>query len=154
MPGDNDALQMKLYEGKYRQSVFDFTDACFAELGKKFEPEGRHYFYNDIENEFEVFYCMLDQERVVGTIALKKLDDNIVELKAMYLDKDYRGQGLGRRLINAVIDEAKTRGFKSVVLDSMSKYKDALRLYEKCGFKNTERYNDNVYADVFMRLDL
>ena len=52
------------------------------------------------------------------------------------------------------IDEAKTRGFKSMVLDSMSKYKEALRLYEKCGFRNTERFNDNVYADVFMKLDL
>ena len=39
-------------------------------------------------------------------------------------------------------------------LDSMSKYEDALRLYEKAGFRRIERYNDNVHADVFMRLDL
>ena len=49
---------------------------------------------------------------------------------------------------------AKNLGYKSMVLDSMSKYKEALRLYEKCGFKNTERFNDNVYADVFMKLEL
>ena len=52
------------------------------------------------------------------------------------------------------ISEAKRLGYKSIVLDSMSQYKSALKLYEKTGFKNTERYNDNIYADVFMRLDL
>ena len=83
----------------------------------------------------------------------RKFDDYTVELKAMYLDRDYRGKGLGRRLMDKAVDEAKRLGFKSIVLDSMSSYKDALRLYEKTGFKMTERYNDNVYADVFMRLD-
>lgn len=43
------------YKREYRQSVFDFTDNCFRELGKKFEPNGRHYFYNDIETYFDVF---------------------------------------------------------------------------------------------------
>ena len=142
------------YDAAYKQRVFDFTDRCFEELGKKFEPEGRHYFYNDIEKTFEVFYCLVDEEKVIGTVALKRIDDYTVELKALYLDKSYRGQHLGSRLIKVAIDEAKTRGFKSMVLDSMSKYKEALHLYEKCGFRNTERFNDNVYADVFMKLDL
>ena len=61
---------------------------------------------------------------------------------------------MGSRLINVAIDEARKLGYKSIVLDSMSKYKEALRLYEKCGFKNTERFNDNIYADVFMKTDL
>ncbi len=147
-------MELVQYKEEYKQLVFDFTDNCFAELGKKFEPEGRHYFYNDIENAFEAFYCLIDGEKVIGTVALKKIDDYTVELKALYLDKTYRGQHLGSRLIKAAIDEAKALGFKSVVLDSMSKYKEALRLYEKCGFKNTERFNDNVYADVFMKLEL
>lgn len=147
------AIELIPYNDSYKQQVFDFTCTCFEELGKKFEPSGRHSFYNDIDNEFEVFFCLVDQEKVIGTVALKKVDDYTVELKAMYLDRDYRGKGLGRRLMDKAVDEAKRLGFKSIVLDSMSQYKDALRLYEKTGFKMTERYNDNVYADVFMRLD-
>lgn len=147
-------INLIFYDASYKQRVFDFTDRCFEELGKKFEPEGRHYFYNDIEKSFESFYCMTDEEKVIGTVALKKVDAYTVELKALYLDKAYRGQHLGSRLIKTAIDEAKTRGFKSMVLDSMSQYKEALRLYEKCGFRNTERFNDNAYADVFMRLEL
>ena len=147
-------MELVQYKEEYKQRVFDFTDRCFEELGKKFEPEGRHYFYNDIEKSFEVFYCLLDEEKVIGTVALKKIDEYTVELKALYLDKAYRGQHLGSRLVKAVVDEAGKLGYKSIVLDSMSKYKDALRLYEKYGFKNTERFNDNIYADVFMKLDL
>ena len=139
---------------EYKQRIFDFTDRCFEELGKKFEPEGRHYFYNDIGKSFVLFYCLLDDEKIIGTVALKKIDDYTVELKALYLDKAYRGQHLGSRLVKVAIDEARKLGFKSIVLDSMSKYKEALRLYEKCGFKNTERFNDNIYADVFMKLEL
>lgn len=152
----SDPMDIKLvsYDASYKQRVFDFTDRCFEELGKKFEPSGRHYFYEDIENAFEAFYCLTDGEKVIGTVALKKIDAYTVELKALYLDKAYRGQHLGSRLIKAAIDEAKALGFKSMVLDSMSKYKEALRLYEKCGFRNTERFNDNVYADVFMKLEL
>ena len=147
-------INLVSYDASYKQRVFDFTGKCFDELGKKFEPCGRHYFYNDIEKSFEAFFCMTDEEKVIGTVALKKIDAYTVELKALYLDKAYRGQHLGSRLIRAAIDEAKARGFKSMVLDSMSQYKEALRLYEKCGFKNTERFNDNAYADVFMMLEL
>ena len=152
--GDESGFMLVPYNESYKQKVFDFTDKCFEELGKKFEPDGRHDFYNNIGDNFVVFYCLFDQDKLIGTVALKKIDENTVELKAMYLDRSYRGKGLGRRLMDKIVDEAKRLGYKSIVLDSMSQYKDALRLYERTGFKNTERYNDNLYADVFMKLEL
>lgn len=97
---------------------------------------------------------MVLDDKVVGTVGLKKINDDTAELKALYLLKDLRGQGLGFKLINSVIDKAKEKGYKLILLDSMSKYKEALKLYEKVGFIKTERYNDNQYADVFMKLVL
>lgn len=152
--GEENGIMLVPYNESYKQKVFDYTDKCFEELGKKFEPDGRHDFYNNIGDNFVVFYCLFDQNKLIGTVALKKLDENTVELKAMYLDRSYRGKGLGRRLMNKIVDEAKRLGYKSLVLDSMSQYKDALRLYERTGFQNTERYNENLYADVFMKLEL
>ena len=143
-------LRIVPYEEKYKQSVFDFTDRCFQDLGKAFEPNGRHSFYNEIESAFDSFWCLIAESQVIGTVALKKIDDSTVELKALYLSNDFRGIGLGRRLMETAISFAKEKGFERVVLDSMSKYKDALRLYVNFGFMETERYNDNQYADVFM----
>ena len=147
-------VKLVTYDDSLKQRVFDFTDSCFTELGKRFDPDGRHYFYNDINDSFEVFYCLVDQEMVVGTVALKKIDERTVELKALYLHKDYHGKGLGSLLMSVSVNEAKSRGYKCIVLDSMLKYEEAIRLYEKFGFEKIDRYNDNAMADVFMKMDL
>ncbi len=147
-------VKLVTYEEQYKQRIFDFTGKCFTELGKKFDPEGRHYFYNDIGKSFEVFYCLVDQDDVIGTVALKKLDDRTVELKSLYLHRDYRGKGLGSLLMSVSVNEARKLGYKSIVLDSMLKYEDALKLYERFGFEKIDRYNDNVMAEVFMKMDL
>ena len=147
-------IRTVLFEDRYKQQVFDFTGRCFQELGKTFEPSGRHGFYNDIGSSFDTFYCLMDEDQLVGTVGLKKISDDTVELKAMYLDQSYRGKGLGRLLMDKAVESAKRSGYKRMVLDSMSQYKDALRLYERTGFVNIERYNDNIHADVFMGMDL
>ena len=138
----------------YKDSVYEFTSRCFEELGKRFEPEGRHSFYEDIEGCFDAFFCLIDGGKVVGTAACKKIDDDTAELKALYLESSLRGQGLGASLLDKVIDHARKNGYKRIVLDSMSKYEAALRLYERTGFVMTERYNDNPCADIFMQLEL
>ncbi|MBR6078884.1 MAG: GNAT family N-acetyltransferase [Treponema sp.] len=142
------------YNESYRQAVFDFTEACFTELGKAFEPSGRHSYYTDIANNFERFYCMLYENKVIGTVALRKIDSITMELKALYLVKDFRGRGLGHKLLKTAITEARNLGYKNLILDSMSKYKDAIRLYEKFGFKYTDCFKENTYADIFMQLQL
>lgn len=138
------------YSEQRKENVFSFTDICFWELGKVFEPEGRHYFYNDIDREFDSFWCLVSTDRVIGTVAVKKIDESTAELKALYLLSEYRGKGFGFQLLDKAVKFAKERGYQRIVLDSMSQYEDALKLYERYGFKKTERYNDNPYADVFM----
>ena len=150
----NAEMRMVLYDRAYKQQVFDFTKECFDELGKSFEPDGRHSFYNDIENKFIAFYVGLKDDTVIGTVALKKFDHDTAELKSLYLRKEYRGRGYGKRLLDTVIRKAREEGFRYLVLDSMSKYKAALGLYESIGFVPIDRYNDNTYADIFMRLEL
>ena len=147
-------IRTVLYDKSFKQSIFDFTKECFDELGKKFEPNGRHRFYNDIENEFVAFYIGLKNDKVIGTVALKKFDYDIAELKSLYLRKEYRGNGYGKQLLDTVIKKAREEGFRYIVLDSMSKYKAALGLYEILGFVTIDKYNDNDYADIFMRLEL
>ena len=142
------------YTEDKKQSLFAFTDDVFKELGKEFEPQGRHSFYNDIQSNFELFSCLTENNEVKGTVALKKIDEETVELKAMYLKKELRGKGYGKKLIQHAIEQAKKNNYKTILLDSQSRYKAALSLYKQDGFQETQRYNDNRYADVFMRLDL
>ena len=57
------------------------------------------------------------------------------ELVKMYLLPQGRGVGLGRTLIEKCIDAAKETGFKNIYLETMPELKQALKVYEKFGFK-------------------
>lgn len=147
-------LNITVYNNELKKEVFRFTSECFAGLGKSFEPCGRHSFYNDIDEYFECFWCLVDEDKVKGTVAITRLDDNTAELKALYVDSSLRGSGWGYKLLDKAVSFARESGFSRVVLDSMSQYKDAARLYRRYGFTDTGRYNDNIYADVFMEMRL
>jgi putative acetyltransferase len=57
------------------------------------------------------------------------------ELRKMYLHRDYRGKGLGKLMLEHALAEARRLGFKTVTLETASVLKEAIRLYERYGFK-------------------
>lgn len=138
------------YDDKMKKEVLEFTESCFRKIGKTFEPEGRHSFYNNIKDEFDMFWCLELNKSVAGTVGIKHIDGETAELKALYLSAAFRKKGLGYLLLDTAVRFSKDKGYKRIVLDSMSKYADALRLYERYGFKHIDRYNENIHADVFM----
>ena len=142
--------KIEIYNDSMKEAVFEFTDECFRSVGKEFEPAGRHSDYNDIRKKFDRFWCLLSDEKVLGTVAVKRLDETTSELKALYLSPELRGKGYGYKLLDLAVLFAKEKGYKKIVLDSMSKYTAALKLYEKYGFTHIARYNENPKADVFM----
>ena len=143
-------IQIVQYNNDLKPYVFSFTSECFMGLGKIFDPEGRHYFYKDIPGYFERFWCLVKDGNVIGTVAVKKMDEATLELKALYVDAAYRGQGWGYKLLDQAMTYAEQAGFERVLLDSMSQYESAANLYRDYGFIDTDRFNDNPYADIFM----
>jgi putative acetyltransferase len=69
-----------------------------------------------------------------GIFPTSGLPDDTCELVKMYLNKDYRGKGIGRMLIKQCIATAKEAGFKKIYLETMPELKLALNVYEKFGF--------------------
>ena len=68
----------------------------------------------------------------------------------MYVLKKYRGLGIGQMMLDKAIDFAKEAGYSRILLDSSKNLRAARRLYLKNGFVDTQRYNDNYRADIFM----
>ena len=81
-----------------------------------------------------------DGQAAAGCVALRRLDQRTGEMKRMYVREAWRGTGLGRRLALAVIDEARTRGYARMVLDTLPKLGTAIALYRDLGFRETGPY--------------
>lgn len=123
------------------------------------EQDLRHYdSMSDIENVqthyFDnggTFLVLVDIDRVVGTGAIRKLNDEMCELKRMWFLKAYRGQGLGWKMAQMLFGFAKQAGYRKIRLDLANEERQpgALKLYRKLGFYPIERYNDSP-CQVFM----
>ena len=81
-----------------------------------------------------------DGSDAAGCVALRQLDTGTGEMKRMYVRERHRGSGLGRRLALAIIEEAKQRKFKRMVLDTLPKLETAIALYRDLGFRETGPY--------------
>jgi GNAT superfamily N-acetyltransferase len=78
--------------------------------------------------------------RPAGIACLKKLTPGIGEIKRMYVREESRKQGLGRALINRLIQDAQQIGYQRIRLDSARFMKEAHQLYQSIGFKEVEAY--------------
>ncbi|HIK18592.1 MAG TPA: GNAT family N-acetyltransferase [Leptolyngbyaceae cyanobacterium M33_DOE_097] len=105
-----------------------------------------HYFDNG-----GTFLVLLEAEQVVGTGAIRKLDDAICELKRMWLLQAYRGRGWGQQLADQLLDFAYQAGYQKVRLDlaDAQRQAPALNFYQKLGFYPIDRYNNGL-CTVFM----
>jgi GNAT superfamily N-acetyltransferase len=81
-----------------------------------------------------------DKDAAAGCVALRRLDAGTGEMKRMYVRDAYRGTGLGRRLAEAVIEEARSRKHGRIVLDTLPKLAPAIALYRDLGFRETGPY--------------
>jgi putative acetyltransferase len=90
-----------------------------------------------------------------GTIALRRLDRTSGEVKRLYLRPQFRGHGLGRRLLEAVIERARALGYESLYADTLPVMTEALSLYERMGFGRVEAYSSApTPGAIYMKLKL
>ncbi len=147
--GKEDALAFRALNEEWITRHFALEAKDIETLG---DPEhailrkGGHIFMVDAEHE------------AAGCVALIPMCDGVYELSKMAVSPKLRGQGIGRRLLQYAIDQAKSIGAKSLFLGSSTKLANAVHLYEAVGFRHVppEALPPMPYtrADVFMELPL
>ena len=96
-----------------------------------------------------------DRDQKVGCIALRKIREDIGEVKRLYIVPKYRGLGIARRLIGTLIEQAKVLGFSRLRLDTLAEMKAAQHLYRSFGFQEIPPYYHNpIERAIYMELIL
>ena len=80
---------------------------------------------------------------LAGCAAVRQFENDIGELKRMYIRKDFRGIGLGQKLLDLSFDLAKDLGYIKIRLDTLPSMASAIKLYQKNGFSEIEAYRFN-----------
>ena len=85
---------------------------------------------------------------------VQALSTEVGEIKRMWVHPDWRGAGLGSRLLGHLEDVAAGLGHTVVRLDTNQTLVEAIAMYERAGYRRIDRYNDNPYAQAWFEKSL
>lgn len=127
------AIVAMLANDKLGQLREDFRDPL---------PDSYYQAFQTIDQDPHQLLVVMEEEgTVIGTLQLSLIpyltyQGGIrAQIEAVRIHADYRGRGIGEKLFLWAIEEAKNQGAHLVQLTTDKQRPDALRFYEKLGFK-------------------
>ncbi|QHW29933.1 N-acetyltransferase [Paenibacillus rhizovicinus] len=113
-----------------RKATMNDTD-IMHQLINAYADEGKllHRTYSSIYENLQCFYVAESDGEIVGTASLHILDKELAEIRSLTVSTDHFGNGIGKRLVQVVVDETEMLGVKSLL--SLTYQVDFFR---KCGF--------------------
>lgn len=132
------SIIIKPYTAIYQQQVIDLI------LGIQVDEFGINITLADqpdllkIEQIYQVnngdFWLALDNDEVIGTIALLTIDEHNASIRKMFVNQAYRGSGVAQQLMETLLASAKSHQVQVIYLGTVSRLQSAIRFYEKHGF--------------------
>ena len=155
---------------EYKQITVQYTKDTIAEIKQLFTEYshslGVDLNFQNFETEFNtlpgkyvpptgaLIFALVDG-KAAGCVALRKMDEDICEMKRLYVRNDYRGLGIGNELIFMIIREARKLNYSYMRLDTLPTMKKAQELYKSYGFYDIEPYVYNpIIGARFLELNL
>jgi putative acetyltransferase len=137
------------FVAEHAAPVIDVIRDVFVEYGMTFDLDGYDADLLDVAAHYVVpggtFAVLLDDPRVIGTVAALPHGDVECEIKRLYLVPAARGQGHGRRLLEHVLGWARAAGHRRAVAWSDVRLATAHRVYARLGFTRMgERDCDDI----------
>ncbi len=150
-------VEIIAFEERYAK---DFADLNYEWIDKFFEIEDIDRKYLDNPNEMIIekggaILLARKKDKIVGTVSLLKMENDVYELAKMSVHPSLRGQKIGHKIMDACILKAKEMGAKEILILSSRKLKNALHLYTKYGFVDVGSEDDDYNrCDIRMILKL
>jgi N-acetylglutamate synthase-like GNAT family acetyltransferase len=114
------------------------TDLCFQNI-----EEELNNFPEKYQEPDGAFIIAKENDNIAGCVGLKRLDNGICEMKRLFVTDNYKGKGIGKKLVERIIEEAKSKKYEIMRLDTFERMESALGIYYKTGFYKIESYYNN-----------
>lgn len=126
------------------------VDLAFQDFSKEFETLPGKYSHPD-----GALILALVGGMAAGCVALRKLSEETCEMKRLFVRESFQGLGIGRQLVNRVIEEARRLGYSYMRLDTLPTMKKAQEMYVALGFYDIDAYVFNpIEGTRYMELKL
>lgn len=102
------------------------------------------YYSYDVEKD-RVWVCE-DKDKIIGFLLLIHRSSEVAQLRYFYLEPEFRGIGLGNKLMQLFIEFLKEKGYQSAYLWTTNEQISAAKLYERYGFKLSEEKESNAFG--------
>jgi len=153
-------IEIIAYQSRFKR-LFDVLNREWLEAYFRVEPPDEVILSNPkaqiLEKGGHIFFARLNGD-IIGTAALKKVNDTTYELIKMGVTEKARGRQAGKRLAIAAIEKAKVLGARTVILHTSPKLTIAEKLYRQLGFIDDNNIDDSAAeydrCTIGMRLDV
>lgn len=111
--------------------------------------------FNTLEKIHDVI-LLYDDKKPIGCAAFKHYEEGIAEMKRVFLHNEYRGNGYAKELIRRLEELAKSKGYRTLILETGKPLEAALGLYAKLGYQIIENYGQykDMPLSVCMKKDI
>ena len=86
------------------------------------------------------------RDEFIGCVGIRKIGNNIAELKRMFIKPDHQKKGIGKTLLEEAVELAKTLNYTAIRLDTLNYMTPAIKLYKSYGFYEIPAYYNNPNA--------
>lgn len=142
-------------EVNYDNSEFQKLCQKLDEFQNEIIPERVELKLNALNGleKLEKIFVIYNGNEAIACGGLKPLNNEVAELARMYTNSNYRGRGLAKIIIGRIIEYAKNKGYKKLILDTWKKSDSARMLYTSLGFKETEPFDATAFKNSFSTCD-
>lgn len=139
------------FQPENQAEVKNLILAGLAEHWGKIDPS-RNPDLDDISSTYApaAFLVAWLDGQIVGTGALVPRPDGVAEIVRMSVAAGRRRQGIGKLILQHLIEQAQARGYRQIILETTATWHEVIEFYQRCGFRFTH-YRD---GDVYFVLDL
>ncbi len=137
-PGD--IGQLIHIQSKYYFQEFGYGIEFEAYISKLFSV------YIDRNNEREDLWILQKDGKNIGSVGIFQEDEETARLRLLFVHPEFRGHGLGAKMVDLALKFAREKDYSSVVLMTEDILYDAAKIYEKTGFEVVESATTNMWG--------